>query len=153
MGMRKINKLHIVMMLKVKSIFLKYRQLIPVIIMTVLLINTFLNAYQIRQLFTNEISGLMVSWKQFLACLFVIINLISFFYFRRYYKYVLALTLIAGLFNFICFTLTQFEYFIGLGQVILKFQTTTLLIILITYLTNLKSANNHIFRFIADLRN
>jgi hypothetical protein len=142
------------MMLNVKSIFLKYRQLIPVIIMLALLIWTFSNAYQIRQLFTDEISGFTLSWQHYLALFCVIINIIIFFKFRRYYKYVLFATLMLGLWNIINFTYfkTSSDTSIN-GNLVLTFQPVSFLIILITYLTNLKSANKHIFQFIRDLRN
>ena len=139
-------------MIKVKSFFYKYRRLIPVIIMSILLIITFFNSYEIRQWFSDEISAYMIIWKHYLALVLVILCFAVFFFFRKYYKYILIVTLITGLLNIICFTSAQYEYFIRIGSATLNFQSTTFFIILITYFTNYKSANKHIFQFLADLR-
>ncbi len=141
------------MIREAKILFNKYRQLIPVLLMLFLMEQTFANSYEVNYMFGKETGAYLLSWKNYVALALILLCLGVFFFFRKYYKYILFATLIAGLFNLISFTYyDSFSYTSVNDRQVLRFQPVTFFIIIITYLTNRSSANRHILQFIKDLR-
>ncbi len=132
-----------------KQTFQKYKMLIPILVLTGLCVLTV--ATLIRE--TVEMDGVnydfMLTEKHYGAFVAVIINFISFFAFRQYFKYVFCLTILLGLFCIINFTPLDSNWFFRIGSLKIVFQPTAFLVGLLTLAINFKTFkaaldyNNH----------
>ncbi len=114
----------------------KYKQLIPVLAMIGCCIVTVITCFQGYVIMGGEAYDFDFTPKHFAGFAAIVINLISFFLVRRYYKYVLAATLILGLVNLLNFSPLQNTFSIGIGGLSIRFQSTTFFIVLITLVIN-----------------
>jgi hypothetical protein len=112
-----------------KESYKKYKKLIPLVIFTALALYTL----------ASSIAGIYsINMRHYAAFLAAAVNWVVFFYRRPYYKYVLSITLILGLLNLLSFTFLSTESItFHMGSVGLTFQPTSLIICIITVLTNL----------------
>jgi len=127
------------LMTTAKETYQKYKMLIPVLVLTGLCALTV--ATLIRG--TVEMDGLnydfMLTEKHYGALVAVTVNLISFFAFRQYFKYVFGATLLLGLFCIINFTPLDSKWTLGIGSLKIGFQPTAFLVGLLTLALNFKT--------------
>ena len=113
--------------------------LIPVLVLTGLCALTV--ATLIRGTF--EMNGVdydfMLTEKHYGAFVAVTVNLITFFTFRQYFKYVFGATLLLGLFCKINFTPMDSKWTLGIGSLKIGFQPTAFLAGLLTLALNFKT--------------
>ncbi|MCE3226076.1 MAG: hypothetical protein K0S32_627 [Bacteroidetes bacterium] len=83
-----------------KSIFHKYKGLLPLIVLLGFCIN---NVAIARLPLIAENTYVVLNYKHYLAIIFVIASLITFFTYRKLYKYFLLTTLVSGTFELINF--------------------------------------------------
>jgi len=121
-----------------KQFFIKYKQLIPVLILTLLsalsVVNALINIADWNYHFHLSI-------KQYVAFIVLIINYIAFFKYRTYYKYILIFSLLLGFSNFVNFTPYEIAGFIKLNSIKLHFQPFISLICIVTYIFNFRRVN------------
>jgi hypothetical protein len=134
-------------MTKFKSKYQQYKQLIPVIILTVFAIVTILTSFRGTVEMNGENYDFELTFKHYGAFLAIFINWLSFFTFRRFFKYVLTLTLLLGLINLINFTALQTISFIAFDKHQLGLQPTIFWISILTYTINFKRVNEILYDF------
>lgn len=120
-----------------KQLYQKYKALTPVLLLTIFGIWTIADSFM-------EI--ITLTPKQYGGVAAVTINLIAFFAFRPYYKYVLLLTLLLGLINLINFTPAVASISFGIGSAKLAIEPTSLFIGILAYLINFKRVNELFFQ-------
>jgi len=127
------------LMTTTKQTHQKYKMLIPVLVLTGLCALTVVTL--IRG--TVEMNGVdydfMLTEKHYGAFIAVIVNLITFFAFRQYFKYVFGATLLLGLFCIINFTPLDSKWTFGIGSLKIGFQPTAFLVGLLTLALNFKT--------------
>jgi hypothetical protein len=126
------------LMTTAKQTFQKYKMLIPVLVLTGLCVFTVVRYI----LGTNEINGedynFMLTAKHYGAFVAVTVNLISFFAFRQYFKYIFGVTILLGLFCIINFTPVDIKWTLRIGSIKIGFQPTAFLVGLLTFVLNFK---------------
>lgn len=121
----------------IKTIYQKHKQLIPVLLLSLFIINTTVSAV------SNKLNAdyWEMTIKNYAAILLLIFNFIIYFKSRSYYKYALLLTFILGSISLIVFTPFESSGYLQFGSLRLGFQPTIALMVIITYLINFKRAN------------
>lgn len=96
-----------------KSYYFRYKQLIPLFILTGIFILTLIeiNGNEIND--TERSYFLRLSLKNYLAFFFIILNYLIFFLLRRFYRYILIITLLLGMVNVINFNFGEYRFFLG----------------------------------------
>ncbi|MCO4292543.1 hypothetical protein NF867_06700 [Solitalea sp. MAHUQ-68] len=121
-----------------KQLYQKYKTLMPALILTGLCAYTLLTF--IRG--TVEISGFNLEFnltkKHYGAFIAVAISLISYFAFRQFFNYILAFTLLLGLFCIINFTPFDFIWPLEIGSFKINFQPTAFLVGIFAIILNFK---------------
>lgn len=129
--------------------FKKYKPLIPLLLLTILFLTTFI-AFIKGIADKNEGNQYFVlSSKHYLAFGALCLNYLIYFFARKYFKIILALTLLFGLLNHINFTPYKLSYFFTLGSLEICFQPYVFFIIILTYLLNRKIVHNLWTKFFA----
>lgn len=124
-----------------KQIFKKYALLLPAFVMACLCVFSAIEIFSGR-LNVNSIE------RFYITITIVLINFVSFFIVRSFYKYILLATLILGLFNLINFVPYQTEITMRVNSIEIKFQTITFLICIFTYFVNFKKTNKNIYNLL-----
>jgi hypothetical protein len=132
-------------MTTIKPTYQQYKLLIPVIILTVFAILTILTSFRGTVEMDGESYDFELTVKHYGAFLATAMSWISFFKFRRLFKYVLGLTLLLGLINLINFTALQTISFIAYDKHQLGLQPTIFWISILTYIINFKRANEILY--------
>lgn len=109
-----------------KVIYQKYKQLLPLVILSVECIFLLWRAF-IPSIDSDGFNScIILTNKHHLAFISVVINFIFFFGYRPFYKYSLFATIVLGIFNVINFT--SFSSSINFGSLHIGFSFTTLLL-------------------------
>lgn len=118
----------------IKTIYQKHKQLIPVLLLTLFIINTIVSAV------FNKLNGGYwgMTLKNYAAIILLILNLVIYFKSRSYYKYALFFTLILGATGLIVFTPFEASGYLQTGSLRLSFQPVVALIVIITFIINFK---------------
>ncbi len=124
-----------------KIFFQKYKSILPLLLLTILILKLFFSFFKGTVDFNNEIIEFGFSSMHYLATLLISINYFIYFFVRKYYKFIIVLTLILGLFNFISFTPILLHVAFGFGEFELGFQPVIFLIGLISYAINYKGVH------------
>lgn len=99
-----------------KKYYLKYKQLIPVFILTGMLMLTLIEIKASNANNLEQSSYLSPSLKNYLALIFIVLNYLTFFLLRKFYKYILISTLLLGMFNVINFNFGEYRFFLSSGS-------------------------------------
>ena len=134
----------------IKNRLKPYKQILPLILLSGFVLDALLT----RVIGTIEVSGEVfeytLSYKNYLGMSALVLNIIVYRYFRSFYKYSLVLTLFVGLFGVIIFSTVSTKIGINFGQLGIKFDATSLLAILLTYMLNFDRANFFIINFFSN---
>ena len=104
--------------------FQKYKLLLPSLVLLTLSTLTYINSGADYSLTSQHYAGLTAS----------IICIITFFAFKKYYKYVLGVTLLLGLINIFNFTPSQTTTSLNFNSLSIGFQPYSFLVIMLTLL-------------------
>jgi hypothetical protein len=119
------------------DIFYRFKQLIPLIILTIVALFTLINGL----LYISDDNTFLLNTKHYLGFTTLIINYLVYIFLRKYFKIIITLTLLLGLFNFINFTAALITSSINIGNVLLGCQPYVFLICLLTYFLNKNSVH------------
>jgi uncharacterized membrane protein len=123
-----------------KQYFIKYKGLIPVLILTVF--SAYSVIYTLANMMTEWDKHFLFTSKHYAALVILTMNYIAFFKYRHYYKYTLLITLLLGFCNFVSFTVDEYNGYIQFNSIKFYVQPVFFLICVITYLLNFKRVNN-----------
>ncbi len=126
------------LMTTTKQTFQKYKMLIPVLVLTGLCTLTVVTLIRGKVEMNGTDYNFMLTEKHYGAFVAVTLNLISFFAFRQYFKYVFGLTILLGLFSIINFTPLDSKWTLRIGSLKFGFQPTAFLVGLLTFTLNFK---------------
>lgn len=121
-----------------KQSFDKYKMLIPLFILIGLSILTLLKGFSGQIEVNGSYYDFVLSIKNYGAFTALIINIIIFSFFRKYFKYTFSITILLGLFSLINYTSTDTKWILSLGSLEVGFQPTSFFIGLLTLGLNLK---------------
>lgn len=126
---------------KALLLFNTFRQLIPLLLLTILTIIT-LTIFVVGEFSNNADNRFILTIKHYLGFTILIINYLVYFYSRKQFKIIIGVTLILGLFNLINFTASEISTYIGIGSLKIGCQPYFFLICFVTYISNRKAVNN-----------
>lgn len=132
-------------MVQYKHLFTKYKQLIPLIILSCVCISTFFASFGRAVEMNGERYEFEFTVKHYGAFFAIGLNWVCFFLFRHLFKYVLILTLFLGIMNFINFTLTERTWSVGVGNLLLSFQPVSFFISVLVYMFNFERVNKTMY--------
>jgi hypothetical protein len=121
-----------------KQTFAKYKMLIPLLILIGLSTLTLLKGFSGQIEVNGSYYDFVLSIKNYAAFTALIINIIIFSFFRKYFKYTFSITILLGLFSLINYNSTDTKWILRLGSLEVGFQPTSFLIGLLTIGLNLK---------------
>ncbi|XZF14733.1 hypothetical protein ACTHGU_01205 [Chitinophagaceae bacterium MMS25-I14] len=113
----------------------KYKQLLPIIILAGYFLYSF--ATMTADYSISDIASTL-TWKHYGAMIATALCIVSFFFFKRWYKYVLYITLLAVYAGFIIFSLEERTYFLKIGVIELHFPPVILICIIAIFCVNFK---------------
>jgi len=117
------------------------RQLLPVILLTYFCIKTIISAINGTVDISDKTYEFALTTKHYFAFTSIVINLLTYFLFRQFYKYTLALTILLGLFNIINFSDLETTQSFALNSLSVSFQPIAFLAGLLTYVINFSKIN------------
>jgi len=132
-----------------KALFQKYKMLIPILVLAGLCmftVATFIRGTVDMNGFEYEF---MLTVKHYGAFVSVMVNLVSFFVFRKYFKYIFILTLLLGLFSIINFTPLDTQWMLRAGSILIEIQPTAFLVGILTIVLNFKTIEKGAFQIVA----
>lgn len=132
----------------------KYKQILPLLMLAIYcagIIQTVISG-------VVEIEGEMYPYildiRQYLGIAAVIVGFISFMFFRKYYKYVLILTLFMGIFNLIVFSAFISTQSFSFNSLTVSFQPSAFYATCLAALLNLRRLSNAVVsRFFSEKTN
>ena len=130
--------------------FQRYRQLIPILLFAAVCISTIITAISglVTVTLDNIDYKITLGAKHYEAIIFVTATLISFFIFRKYYKYFFIITLILGVVGLINFTLSELSMGLTFGDVHVGMSPILIAVGIITYLLNQQRVNSALLALI-----
>ncbi len=111
------------------------RQLLPLILLT---------GFCIEAIIAVLLNYSILTTKNYIAFGVVVVNFLTYFLFRQFYKYTLTVTLTVGLFNFIVFSAGEWTTSFSLNSLKISFQPHSFLAGLLAYIINFKRVNEFI---------
>jgi hypothetical protein len=124
-----------------KSFYQKYKSLLPVILLTFFCIPLIISIYTGKFTFNNEEFIFHPGLKHYFALAAVILCYSSFFFYRAYFKYILLLTIIIGLFSAIQFTTYLSTNTFTTSFITLRFQPAAFYAGLLAYILLFRETN------------
>lgn len=126
--------------------FDKYRQLIPLLLLTILTMVT-LTTFVIGEFNYNIDNRFSLTFKHYLGFATIIISYLTYFYSQKHFTLIIGITLLLGLFNLIIFNASQIITYIRIGSLEIGCQPYIFIICLVSYILNRKSVNNLLGEF------
>jgi len=117
------------------------RQLLPLLLLTFFCLKAVAYAIKGSVVVENETYEFTLTVKHYLAFTSIAINLLTYFLFRQYYKYTLALTIIFGLFNFLNFSDFETTQSYSFNNLSVSFQPSPFLAGILAYFINFSKIN------------
>jgi len=116
-----------------KTFFIKYKLLIPVIILSFLCVMTLITFIRGTVKMDGIVyNGFILTGKHYGAFIAVALSLISFFFLKQFFRYIFLLTLMLGLFGAINFTALEHSWALTLGPLVVSIQPSAFLVSLLT---------------------
>jgi hypothetical protein len=128
--------------------FNKHKQILPLLLLTAYCIDSLITSIQ----GTVEVVNYQLSLNHYIAFVMVGLSFLSYFFLQQFYKYVLGLTIVAGLFNLIVFPAIQHIYFFSIYNAEIAFQPSAFFTGMLTYIINFKRINQFIVLQFRDKR-
>lgn len=128
-----------------QKIFHRHKQILPLLLLIGYSADAIATAIRGQVLMAGEIYDYKLTGRHELAIAVLAINVVVYFFFRKYYPYALGLTLAAGCFNLLVFSALRTDYRFGLGSLRTpSFQPAAMWAGLLAYLLNFNRANRFI---------
>lgn len=125
----------------IKLYFDRYKQLLPALVLAIYSILAVMTAIQGTVVIAGESYDYSLTIRHYLAFAAVILNVVGFFTFRRFYKYVLLTTIVLGIFNYITFSALETTRSFNIGGLRFGFQPSAFFAGLVAYIANRKKVN------------
>lgn len=126
-----------------KKAFNDYKQLIPIIFLTFYCIDAVVTAFEGTVVMEGRVYNFELTIKHYIAFSVIFINLITFFFYKAFFKYVLLVTILLGLFNIITFSVLTTT--VGING-LMGVQPSAFLSGLLAYILNFKRATKWIIK-------
>jgi hypothetical protein len=126
----------------------RYRQLIPVFVLSILFLSTLLAAVRGTIELDNVTYGFAPTIKHYGAFVAIVTLFSSFFWQRKYYNYALLLTFLLLTFNLINSNASEISIGLAIGELGIKLNPFGLLFGLITYALNYQTISPLLLRLI-----
>jgi hypothetical protein len=123
----------------IKATYQKYKKLLPVNVLALLCVWTVVTLIRGTVEFNGQEYEFTLTIKHYAAFAAVMINFVVFFIRRQYYKYVLAATLLLGLFGLLNFTPIAGRWVIRFGNLGIGLQPVSFLVGLLTIALNFEA--------------
>lgn len=130
------------------AFFQRYKQLLPLLLLTVYCLSA-LVAFMRGIVVTDDVTyGITLTAKHYLAFCAIVLNFLIYYLFRKFYKYSLALTILAGLFNAMVFPLSNASAGIDVNSLKIMVQPSAFFAGLLAYALNFKRINNTLWQLL-----
>lgn len=120
----------------------RHKQLLPLLLLTVYCISALASVARETVVLDGVTYGISLTAKHYLAFGAIALNFLVYFRFRKFYKYTLALTILAGLFGFMVFPLRDTLTGVGVDSLLVMVQPSAFLAGLLAYILNFRRINN-----------
>lgn len=112
-----------------------HRQLLPLVLLA---------GFCVEAIVKASLHTSMLTTKHYLGFGALVVNLLTYVVLRKYYKYTLLLTLVAGLFNLLCFSAGQWGMSLSVNKFGISLQPQAFFAALLAYLINVKRVNEYL---------
>lgn len=113
----------------------------PLLLLAVYCINAIVAAIRGRVVMVDETYNFLLKTKHYLAFVAIVVDLLTYFLLRPFYKYTLGLTIGLGLLNIMVFPALEVTQSFALGSLKVSFQPSAFFAGLVVYLINFKRIN------------
>lgn len=128
----------------IKSILNNQKQILPLLLIIAYCIEAIVKAVRGEA----ELAGIKyeftLSTEHYIAFGLVFMNLLIYFFIRKFYKYTLGLTIAVGLFNIVTFSAIRTTTSFGVGSLAVSFQLEAFWVGLLPYIINFKKVNEYV---------
>lgn len=128
-----------------KNLLKTFKELAPLLLLSGYCVNIIIKAIVGKVYFAGEIFDFVPDLQHYLAMLCVAITIASYFLFRTAYRYLLVITIIAGVFNFIRFYPLDTSASISIGGAGIRFQPIAFMAGIIAFVVNFKKIYVSVF--------
>ncbi|RZJ50133.1 MAG: hypothetical protein EOO44_16965 [Flavobacterium sp.] len=119
-------------------------QLLPLLLLTIYCIDAIFTAVRGTVVMAGITYNYELTIKHYIAFVAIVINIITYFFFRPLYKFTFILTVAIGLFNLMTFSALETTQSFAFKSFKLSFQPSAFLAGLLAYMINFKSVNKFI---------
>lgn len=117
------------------------RQLLPLLLLTAYCIDAIITAVRGTVVMAGVTYDFALTTKHYIAFGAIGVNLLTYFFLRPFYKYILGLTVAVGLFNHMTFSALETTQSFAFNSLKVNFQPSAFLAGLLAYIINFKRVN------------
>lgn len=128
------------------------RQLLPLLLLTIYCINAVITAVRGTVVMAGETYDFELTTKHYIALAAIGVNLLTYFLLRPFYKYILGLTIVVGLFNLMTFSALETTQSFSFNSLKISFQPSAFLAGLLAYVINFNRVNEFVIDNLATKR-
>ncbi len=121
------------------------KQMLPLLLLSAYSIGAIITAVRGTVVMAGETYDFVLTTKHYIAFGAVIVNFLTYFLLRQFYKYVLGLTVLVGLFNLMTFSALTTTSSFSINSLKISFQPSAFWAGLLAYIINFKRVNEFIF--------